>query len=73
VLIDAEGRGKLCDFGLAKTRDTTASVVSHGGGGGTAAWLAPEVRPAAAAAPRAHLPHAHADTRTTRRRCAASR
>ena len=41
VLVGADGRAKLGDFGLSKTMGTIMSHVSAGGGG-TAAWSAPE-------------------------------
>jgi serine/threonine protein kinase len=42
VLVDADGRATLCDFGLAKVKKSTRST-STSSGQGTPLWMAPEL------------------------------
>lgn len=43
VLLDGEGRAKVCDFGIARLRDCTSLSTTTGGPAGTPAYMAPEV------------------------------
>ncbi len=42
VLLDKDGKAKLCDFGLT-TMGLTATTMTASNGGGTCAWSAPEI------------------------------
>ena len=41
ILIDAEKRGKICDFGFAK--ETSTELMNHTGNFGTYPYMAPEM------------------------------
>lgn len=43
VLLDADGRVLVCDFGIARLRDCTSLSTTTGGPAGTPAYMAPEV------------------------------